>query len=72
MSKLDKCPRKEINKKHCTCTYPGCPRHGLCCECLHYHRQRGELPACYFSEETEKTYNRSIEFYCQHHLKKNN
>jgi hypothetical protein len=27
------------------------------------------LPACYFTEEEEKTYNRSLEFYCQRHLK---
>jgi len=70
MQKLDKCPRAKINAKYCTCTYPGCSRHGLCCECLHYHRQRGELPACYFTEEEEKTYNRSLEFYFQRHFKK--
>lgn len=69
MTKKDKCPRTQVNLKFCTCTYPGCPKHGLCCECLHYHRQRGELPACYFTKEEEKTYNRSIEFYCQRHLK---
>jgi hypothetical protein len=25
------------------------------------HRERGELPGCYFSPEAEKTYDRSIE-----------
>ncbi|HEX71831.1 MAG TPA: cytosolic protein, partial [Candidatus Hydrogenedentes bacterium] len=25
------------NTLECTCTYPGCPRHGKCCECLQYH-----------------------------------
>ncbi|HDQ40499.1 MAG TPA: hypothetical protein ENN39_05645 [Desulfonatronum sp.] len=65
MSKNDQCPRVKINAKYCTCTYEGCPRHGLCCECLHYHRQRRELPACYFTEEEERTYNRSIDFFIQ-------
>ncbi len=69
MKKLDKCPRAEVNARYCTCTYYECPRHGLCCECLHYHRQRGELPACYFTQEEEKTYNRSLEFYFQRHFK---
>jgi len=33
----------------------------MCCECVKHHREKGELPACYFSTETEKTYDRSIE-----------
>lgn len=65
MSKLDQCSRAKVNAKYCTCTYQGCPKHGLCCQCLHYHRQRRELPACYFSEEEERSYNRSIEFFIQ-------
>ncbi|MFW5487455.1 MAG: DUF6485 family protein [Desulfovibrio sp.] len=70
MRKLDQCPRAKINAQLCNCTYSGCSRHGLCCECLHYHRQRGELPACYFSEEEEKTYNRSVEFFLEQQSKK--
>ncbi len=46
--------------QQCNCTYSGCPRHGLCCQCLHYHRRMGQLPACYFSAADEKTYDRSI------------
>lgn len=65
MRKKDQCPRAAINTKHCTCTYSGCPRHAICCECLHYHRERGELPGCYFTEEEEKIYNRTIEFFIQ-------
>ncbi len=65
MQKIDKCPKSKVNAVNCTCTYFSCPRHGLCCECMHYHRLRDEIPACYFSPEEEKTYNRSIEFYCQ-------
>ncbi|MBD3262857.1 hypothetical protein GF374_00580 [Candidatus Woesearchaeota archaeon] len=52
--------KKEENLKDCPCTYP-CDKKGLCCECIKYHRERGELPACYFSKETEKNYDRSIE-----------
>lgn len=51
---------KEQNLKKCTCTYESCSRKGICCECLHYHRQNGQIPACFFSPDTEKTYDRSI------------
>ncbi len=52
--------KKEENKAHyCNCSYP-CTKKGLCCECLSYHRKRGELPACYFSDAAERTYDRSI------------
>lgn len=53
--------QRENNLKTCPCTYPGCPRKGLCCECIRHHQKAGELPACYFSAEAEKTYDRSIE-----------
>jgi len=46
-------------KIECTCTYP-CNKHGKCCECVAYHRVNGEVPACFFSKEAEKTYDRSI------------
>ncbi len=59
--------QKEKNLKTCPCTYlpagkagPDCPRKGICCECIKHHRENGELPACYFSAEAEKTYDRSI------------
>jgi hypothetical protein len=55
------CNNKEKNSKHCNCTYPGCPKHGVCCECIQYHRDHQQLPACYFTAEVEKTYDRSIE-----------
>jgi len=43
----------------CTCTYP-CENRGNCCDCVAYHRVRGEFPACFFSKEAEKTYDRSF------------
>ncbi|MBN1834221.1 MAG: hypothetical protein JW820_00145 [Spirochaetales bacterium] len=57
------CLNQHKNSSRCNCTYPGCPRHGVCCECIAYHRSLGELPACYFSAEEERTYDRSIGFF---------
>ena len=51
--------KKEENLKDCNCSY-SCEKKGVCCECVRYHRKRGELPACYFSEKDEKGYDRSI------------
>ena len=47
----------------CACTYSSCANHAKCCECLRYHRSKGELPGCYFPKEAEKTYNRSIAYF---------
>ena len=58
------CDREKHNKAICNCTYP-CSKKGRCCECIEYHRRRNELPACYFTTEEEKTYDRSIEYYAR-------
>jgi hypothetical protein len=50
----------EKNKDNCTCTYEPCPRKGICCECIAYHRKLGEAPGCLFPPEVEKTYDRSL------------
>jgi len=60
---MSDCNNLKRNLASCSCTYPGCPRYGICCECVSYHRPNGELPACYFDKKTEKTYDRSIENY---------
>jgi hypothetical protein len=52
--------KKENNLKDCPCTYSGCSRKGVCCECLKHHLSAGELPGCCFSEKAEKTFDRSI------------
>ncbi len=52
--------KKQENAKNCNCTYP-CEKKGVCCECLRYHKERRELPACFFPKEVEKTYDRSFE-----------
>ena len=54
------CPRQETNLEMCNCTYPGCSIKGKCCECLHYHRQMGQIPGCFFPADVERTYDRSI------------
>ncbi len=51
---------KEKNLKECNCSYEGCAKKGLCCECIRYHRNKGALPACYFPPDAERTYDRSI------------
>ncbi|MFP4460842.1 MAG: DUF6485 family protein [Thermotogota bacterium] len=57
------CVNEKQNLKNCNCSYPGCPRKGKCCECIAYHRRMGELPACYFTVEQERTYDRSIAYF---------
>lgn len=52
---------EEQNRQICNCTYEPCPRKGVCCECIQYHWKMGELPACLFPDEVEKTYDRSLE-----------
>ncbi|MHC5061935.1 MAG: DUF6485 family protein [Planctomycetota bacterium] len=41
--------KKEQNLRFCSCSYPGCSRKGVCCECLQYHLQSQQLPGCCFS-----------------------
>ena len=53
--------QKAKNLKKCNCTYSGCARKGMCCECVRYHRERGELPACFFIRKAEAGYDRSFE-----------
>jgi len=53
--------KKEQNKEKCNCSYPGCSKKGICCECLSSHLSSRELPACCFPEDIEKTYDRSFE-----------
>lgn len=57
---------KHIQKDVCPCTY-NCKTHGKCCECIAYHRKNQELPACYFTIDEEKTYDRSVEYYTKNH-----
>ncbi|NQT89871.1 MAG: hypothetical protein HQ558_01285, partial [Candidatus Omnitrophica bacterium] len=49
------------NKARCNCTYEPCSRKGVCCDCISYHLDAGQVPACFFTADVEKTYDRSIE-----------
>ena len=61
------CKNYEKNMRRCNCTYEPCSRKGYCCECLSYHWSMGELPACFFSDDVERTYDRSLRrFIAQH------
>ncbi|MBI5244570.1 MAG: hypothetical protein HY922_12960 [Elusimicrobia bacterium] len=53
------CPKKDENLKDCNCTY-SCSKKGRCCECVAYHRSQGEFPACFFTAQGERTYDRSF------------
>jgi hypothetical protein len=59
--------KKEENAVNCTCSYPDCPRKGMCCECVMHHRKKNEIPACFFSVESEGDYDRSVENFIKGH-----
>ena len=59
----------EQNRAECNCSYEPCSRKGICCECIRYHSRSGELPACLFPDDVEKTYDRSIEKFIEIHQK---
>lgn len=58
------------NLQKCNCTWEPCVRKGNCCECLRYHWQMKELPACLFPEDVERTYDRSIQRFIDIHKSK--
>ncbi|MGC9341946.1 MAG: hypothetical protein ACP5E3_04545 [Bacteroidales bacterium] len=52
--------KKEKNLNNYNCSYP-CGRKGVCCDCITYHRRMGQLPACYFPNDIECGYDRSVD-----------
>ena len=52
--------KKDSNMSFCTCSYPGCSKKGVCCECLQYHLKTKQLPGCCFPDDVERTYDRSF------------
>ena len=48
------------NRQNCNCTWEPCSRKGVCCDCLRYHWNMQQLPACLFPDAVEKTYDRSL------------
>jgi len=55
-----RCENKTSNLQNCNCTYAGCDKQGVCCECLRYHLAMKELPGCCFPDDAERTYDRSF------------
>ncbi|MDR0870604.1 MAG: DUF6485 family protein [Planctomycetaceae bacterium] len=53
----------EKNSKNCACTYTGCSKRGVCCDCIRYHLSMRQLPGCCFPKDAEKTYDRSFEHF---------
>ena len=53
-------PCEKNQTVQCNCTY-FCSRHGKCCECVDYHIKYDQFPACFFSREAERTYDRSLQ-----------
>ena len=50
----------EENKTICNCSY-SCGKKGICCDCLRSHLSNGEFPGCFFPDDIERTYDRSID-----------
>jgi len=57
--------KKETNLEKCSCTYEPCSRKGICCECISYHLKSRELPACFFPQDAERTFDRSFEHFAR-------
>lgn len=55
----------EKNLGNCNCSYEPCSRKGICCECIQYHWSMKQLPACFFEDDVERTYDRSVERFIQ-------
>lgn len=55
--------KRDKNLEKCNCTYDPCSRKGVCCDCLTYHLRMRQLPACCFSSEAERTWDRSFEHF---------
>ncbi len=57
--------RQDSNMGRCNCSYEPCSRKGICCDCLNYHLRFRELPACFFPDDAERTYDRSFEHFAR-------
>ncbi len=55
----------EKNLKNCNCSYEPCSRKGICCECISYHLGARQMPACFFPDDAERTYDRSFEHFAR-------
>ena len=55
-----KCENLKKNLERCNCSYEACGNRGTCCECLHSHLAKKQLPGCCFPDDAEKTWDRSF------------
>jgi len=53
--------RATEHQRRCNCSYEPCSRKGICCDCLRYHLNQRQLPACCFPDDVEATWDRSFE-----------
>ncbi|MBL7073798.1 cytosolic protein [candidate division KSB1 bacterium] len=59
------CEYLNKNLDFCNCSYPGCDKKGNCCLCVQYHLRSRELPACFFPDDVERTFDRSFSRFIQ-------
>ncbi len=57
--------KKDQNLANCSCSYMGCHRRGVCCDCVAYHLKSRQVPGCFFPADAEKTYDRSFEHFAR-------
>ena len=57
--------KQDTTLTKCNCTYEPCRRKGVCCDCITYHLQSRQLPACCFSADAERTFDRSFEHFAR-------
>ena len=58
------------NLAQCNCSYEPCSRKGKCCECLKYHMRMNEVPACFFPDSAERSYDRSVSHFIKVYQKR--
>lgn len=49
MPKYGDCPHLQTNLANCTCHNKNSCKHklgGLCCDCIRYHKDKGQVPVC--------------------------
>ena len=63
--------KKEENLTRCKCSYEPCSLKGICCECIAYHKDKGQIPACLFPDDVERRWDRSIAKFIETYSKDN-
>lgn len=54
------CKNRKASLAKCNCSWASCERKGVCCECVAYHRAQDQIPACFFPNDVERAYDRSV------------